>query len=225
MLVHHFKWVEDFSKSDESFIKSYHKESDVGYFFEGDIQYLENLCKTQNKLSFLPERMKIEKVKKLAANLHNKTEYVVHIRNLKQALNHGLVLKKLHRVFKFNQKSWLKPYIDLNTNLRKAAKNNFEKDFSKLTNNSVFGKIMANVRKHRDITLARTDKRKNYLVPEPNYHTAKCFTENLFAIKMIKTQILLNKPVYLGLSILDLSKTVMYGFWYDCEEKKNMEKR
>ena len=85
--------------------------------------------------------MKIEEVEKLANNLHDKTEYVIHIRNLKQALNHGLVLKKVHRVIKFNQKSWLKPCIDMNTKLRQKAKNNFEKDFSTLVINALFGKM------------------------------------------------------------------------------------
>ena len=85
--------------------------------------------------------MKIEKVEKLVANLHDKTEYVIHIRNLKHTLNHVLVLKKLHRIIKFNQNTWLKPYIDMNTDLRKKAKNNFEKGFFKLMNNAVFGKL------------------------------------------------------------------------------------
>ena len=151
--------------------------------------------------------MKIEKVEKLVANLHDKTEYVIHIRNLKQALNHGLVLKKVHRVIKFNQKAWLKPYIDMNTKLRQKAKNNFEKDFFKLMNDAVFGKTMENVRKHRNIKLVTTEWRGNNLVSQRNYHKL-----NLLALQMRKTQILMNKPIYLGLSVLDLSKTVMYEF-------------
>ena len=111
-------------------------------------------------LPFLPERMKIDKCTKLVCNLYNKESYVVHIRSLKQALNHGLILKKVHRVIQFNQEGWLKPYIDINTELRKQPKNDFEEDFFKLTDNSVFGKTMENIRKHRDIKLVTTDKRR-----------------------------------------------------------------
>ena len=155
---------------DEHFIKNYNEESDEGYFLEVDVQYLEKLHELHNDLPFLPERMKIEKVEKLVANLHNKTEYVIQIRNLKQALQHGLVLKKVHKVIKFNQNAWLKPYIDMNTELGKKAKNDFEKDFFKLMNNAVFGKTMKNVRKQRDIKLVTTERRRNYLVSESYFH-------------------------------------------------------
>ena len=107
----------------------------------------------------------------------------------------------------------------MNTKLKQKAKNNFEKGF-KLMNNAVFGKTMENVRKHRNIKLLTKEMRRNYLVSEPDYHTTKFFTENLLAIEMRKTQVLMNKPVYLGLSILDLSKTVMYEFWYDYVKPK-----
>ena len=143
--------------------------------------------------------MIIEKVEKLVTNLHDKTEYVIHIRNLKQALNHGLILKKVHRVIKFNQKAWLKPYIDMNTKLRQKAKNNFEKNFFKMMNNAVFRKTMDNVRKQRNIKLVTTERRRNYLVSKLDYRTAKFFTEHLLAIELRKTQRLVNKPVYLGL--------------------------
>ena len=92
----------------------------------------------------------------------------------------------MHRVIQFNQKAWLKPYIDMNTKLRKEAKNEFEKDFFKLMNNAVFGKTMENVRKHRDIKLVKTDKRRYQLASEPNYHTTKYFSENLIAIETKK---------------------------------------
>ena len=123
--------------------------------------------------------MELGKVEKDVTNLHDKNEYVVHIINLKQALNHGLILKKVHRVIKFNQKAWLEPYIKMNTDLRKIAKNDFENIFFKLMNNEVFGKTMDNVRKHRDIKLLTTESRRNYLVLEPNYHTTK-FLQNIY---------------------------------------------
>ena len=103
----------------------------------------------------------------------------------------------------------------MNTDLRKKAKNNFEKDLFTLMNNVVFGKTMENVRRHRDIKLVTAEKRRNYLVLEPNYHTTKFFTEHLLVIEMRRTEILMNKPVYLELSILELSKILMYEFWYD----------
>ena len=128
--------------------------------------------------------MKIENVEKLVANLDDKTEYVIHIRNLKQTLNHGFVLKKVRRLITFNQKTWLKQYIDINSDLRKKSKDDFEKDFLKLMINAVFRKTIENVRKNRDIKLVKTERRKNYLVSEPNYHTIKLFIENLLAIEI-----------------------------------------
>ena len=103
----------------------------------------------------------------------------------------------------------------MNTRLRKEAKSEFEKYFFKLMNNSVFGKTMENVRKHRDIKLVTTEEKRIKLVSEPNYHRTKHFSKNLLAIEMKKTKVKMNKPVYLGMSILDISKTLMYEFWYD----------
>ena len=103
--------------------------------------------------------MEINKCIKIVCNFYDKKEHVVHIRALKQALNYGLILKKVHRVIEFNQEAWLKPYTEMNIKLRTEAKNDFEKYFFKLMNNSVFGKTMENVRNHRDIKLVTTDKR------------------------------------------------------------------
>ena len=153
-----------------------------------------------------------------------KKKYVVHIATLRQALNHGLRLKKIHRVTELKRKAWLKPYIDMNAKLRTEAKNEFEKDFFKLMVNSVFGKTMENVRNHRDIKLVTTNERRNKLVSEPNYHTSKQFPENLLAIEMKKTKVKINKPVYLGQAILDISKTIMYEFWYDYIKPKHQQK-
>ena len=106
------------------------------------------------------------------------------------------------------------------TDLRTKAKSEFEKELFKLMNNAVFVKTMENVRKHRDIKLVATERRRNYLVPEPNHHTTKFFTEHLLVIEMKKTEILVNKAVYLGFSILELSKILIYQFCYDYVKSK-----
>ena len=136
-----------------------------------------------------------DEVHKFVTTLEDNEKYVVHISALKQALDHGLKLKKVHRVIEFKQEAWLKPYIDMNTDLRKDAKNDFEKDFFKLMNNSVFGKTMENVRSHRDIKLVTKNAQRRKYVSEPNYMTSKCFSEDLMAIEMRKTEVLMNKPV------------------------------
>ena len=176
--VNKFVWIKDTSQFNEDFIKNYNGESDEGYFLDVDVQYPEKLHELHNDLPFLPERMKIEKIERLVTNLRDKSEYVIHIRNLKQTFNHGLVLKKVHRVFKFNQKAWLKPYIDLNAKLRQKAKNNFDKEFFKLMNNAVFGKTMENVRKHRNIRLVTTGRRRNYLLFRTKLSTK--FSQNIY---------------------------------------------
>ena len=164
--------------------------------------------------------MNINKCNKFVCNLYDKNNYVAHIRSLKQALDHGLILKTFHKVIQFHQEALLKEYTDMNTELRKQAKHDFEKDFFKLMSNSVFGKTMENVRKHRDIKLVTTDKRRNKLVSELNYHTTKYFSVNLLAIEMKTIKVKTNKPVYLSLSILGISKTLMYQFWYDYVKPK-----
>ena len=182
---------------------------------EVDIKYPKRLHQLHSDLPFLSERMEINKWKKLVCNLSNKKKYVTHINSLKQALNHGLKLKKIHRIIEFNQEAWLKPYIDMNTKLRKLTSNDFQKDFFKLMNNAVFGKTMENIRKHRDIKIVTTDKNRSKLVSEPNYHAINLISEDLSIIELKKTKVKMNKPIYLDLSILEISKILMYEFWYD----------
>ena len=200
-----FELIEDSSQFNADLAKSFSEESDEGYFPKVHVQYHKKLHEIYNSLPFLPFlKMEIEKVEKLVTHIHDKNEYVIQIRNLKQVLNHGVILKKVHSVIKLNQSVWLKLYIDMNTELRQKAKNNFDKEFLKVMSNAVFGKIMENVRKHKNNEFATTERRRNYLLSEPNNHTTKLFMETLSAIEIRKTQILMNKPVYLPLSILDL---------------------
>ena len=218
--INGFKWLEDTSGINEEFIKNYNEDNDKGYILEVDVKYPKKLHDLHSDLPFIPKRMKIDKCEKLVCNLRNKKKYVVHIKSLKQALNHGLKLKKIHRIIEFNQEAWLKPYIDMNTELRKLAKDDFEKDLFKLMNNAVFGKTMENVRKHRDIKLVTTSKRRSKLVSEPNYHTMNYISEDLSIIEMKKTKVKMNKPMYLGLSILEVSRILMYKVWYDFMKPK-----
>ena len=136
-------WYNDYlSDFKKEFIKNYNENSDEGYFLEVDIEYPKQLWSSHKDLPFLPEGRKLENVEKLVCSIEGKEKYVIHIRALNQTLNHGLILKDMHGVIKFNQEAWLKPYIDMNAKLRKEAKNEFEKDFFKLMNNPVFGKAM-----------------------------------------------------------------------------------
>ena len=175
-------------------------------------------------LPFLPNKEKINKVEKLVTCIEDKEKYVIHISALKQALDYGLILKKVHRVIEFREEAWLKPYVDMNTKLRTEAKNDFEKDFFKLMNNYFFGKTMENVRNHRDIKLVTANERRNKLVSKRNYHTTKHFSQYLLAIEMRKTKVIMNKPVHLGQATLDISKTLMYESCYDYIKPKYQEK-
>ena len=178
--VNDFKWLEDTSEINEEFIKNYDENNDKGYILEVDVKYPKKLHDIHSDLPFLPKRMKINKCKKLVCSLLNRNKYVVHIKSLNQALNHGLKLKKIHRIIEFNQEAWLEPYIETNTELRK----------------------LADIRKHRNIELLTTDKKRNKLVSEPNYHTMKYISKDLSIIEMKKTKIKMNKLIYLVLSIV-----------------------
>ena len=140
--------------------------------------------------------MEINHVEKLVPNLNDKKKYVIHIRELDQALKHGLILKKSHRVIDFNQSAWLKPYINMNTELRAKAKNEFEKELFKLMNNSVFGKMMENIRKHKDIKLVTNKKAYLKAVMKPNFKSGILFGENLMGCEMGKVKVVMNKLLH-----------------------------
>ena len=144
----------------------------------------------------------------------------IHYRNLQPYLDLGLKIKKVHRVLKFNQSPWLKQYIDFNTEKRKHAENSFEKDFFKLMNNSVFGKTMENLRKRVDVRLVTNEKKLDKLTSKPTFISSKILNENLMAVHTVKETLTLNRPAYVGMCILDLSKTLMYDFQYNYIKKK-----
>ena len=182
---------------------------------EVDLEYPEELHDLHNDYPLCPERVECDHgVKKLIPNLRHKNNYVIHYKNLIQCLRLGMKLKKIHRGIKFIEAAFLKPYIDKNTSLRTLAKNNFEKDFFKLMNNSVFGKTMENIRNRVNVKLVDSGEQFKKLAAKPNYNGRKIFNENLISVHMKKTSLTMDKPVYLGMSILDLSKTVMYDFHY-----------
>ena len=211
-----FRWV-DVSPDEVDELVS-HK--DRGYLLEVDVAYPRELHDFHNDLPFMCRRMKINGVEKLVPNPYYKKRYVIHIRALKQALDQGLVLEKIHRVIEFKQSAWMKEYIDFNTKLRTAAKNDFEKDFYKLMNNSVFGKTMENIRKHRNIKLVNNEEEYLRNIMKPNFKSGMLLGFDLMGCEMGKVKVVINKPVYLGQAILDLSKIAMYEFHYDYMKHK-----
>ena len=206
-----FKWV-DVNPNEISELAT---RTDKGYLLEIDVSYPKELHNPRNDLPFMCERMEIDGVEKLVLNLRDKKNYVIHIQALNQALQHGLRLDRIHRAIEFDQSPWLKTYIDFNTQLRTAATNDFEKDFFKLMNISVFGKTMGNIKKHRNIGLVMTEEKYLCTVMKPNFKSGVLFGENLMGCEMGKIKVVINKPVYLGQAILDLRKIVMYEFHYD----------
>ena len=194
--------------------------TDKGYLLEIDVSYPRELHDSHNDLPFMCECMEINRVKKLVPNLHNKRNYVIHIQALDQALPHGLCLECTHQAIEYNQSAWIKPYIDFNTQLRTRATNDFEIDFFKLINNSVFGKMMQNIRKHRNIKLITSRETYLHTLMKPNFKSGVLFGENLMGCEICKIKVVMNKPVYLGQAILDLSKIVMYEFHYNYIKSK-----
>ena len=219
---------------------NYHEYSDKGVIVEVDLEYPEELHDLHNDYPCASEKICINDdilsdycgktknqrkissgtVPKLITSLKDKTKYVLHNQNLTLYLKLGLKVKKIHRALEFSQSKWLKTYIDFSTDKRKVAKNSFEKDFFKLMNNSVFGKTMENLRKRSNIELVTNEKRFLKLTSKPTFVSSKIFDENLVGGNMKSERLLLNKPSYVGMCILDLSKSLMYDFHYNYITKK-----
>ena len=211
--THGFKWIDVNIPKVKKLLKK--KDTKIGYIFEVDLEYPLSLWEEHNDYPLAPERLNINGVDKLISSFLPKKNYIVHYRNLKQYLEMGLILKKVHHGIQFYQSEWMKPYINKNIELRKLAKNDFEKDFFKLMNNAVFGKTIENIRKRQNVVLVDDRKKALKLSSKPNFDRVTIFDENLVAIHMKKTEVYFNKPIYVGQAILDISKTLMFYFHYN----------
>ena len=238
-----FRWMTE-KQIDKIDLAKYKEDSKKGLILEVDLEYPKELHDLHNDYPLGSEKVKVTKdmlseyskriadkfnistglVHKLIPTLSNKKKYVLHYRNLQLYTDLGLKVTKIHRVLEFNQSPWLKQYIDFNTEKRKNAKNAFEKDFFKLMNNSVFGKTMENIRKRVDVRLITDEKKLLKHSSKPTYVSSKIFNENLVAVHKIKETLTLNRPAYVGMCILDLSKTLMYDFHYNYIKKKYGDK-
>ena len=222
LLTGRLEWVSNPESLKDSIIKLAKEvrkgallEIGKGYLLEVDVSYPEDLHDPHNGLPLMCEKRKIHRVQKLVPNLYNKKKYVIYIAALNQALKHGLGLDKVHRAIEFRQRAWLETYIDFNTQLRQKVKNIFEKDFFKLISNSVFGKMIENIRKHKDINLVTNKEAYLKRVMKLNFKSGIQISSNLMGCEMGKIQVVMNKSVYLGQAIFVLSKIIMYEFHYD----------
>ena len=237
-----FEWLKNFDELD---VMPIDKKSDVGYILEFDLKYPKELHELHNDYPLAPEKLtvtndilsnccksiadkyeiKVGDLKKLIPNLANKSKYVVYYKNLQLYLSLGMKLTKIHRAFQFKQSNWRKKYIDFNTKKRMSATNDFEKDFSKLMINSVYGKrinviSIENLRKRINVRLVNDKKDFLKYTSRLTYVTHKLFNKNFAAIQEIKQVLILNKPIYVGFTVLDLSKWLMYDFHYSFIKKK-----
>ena len=230
-----FRWLDN-NEIRALNVHSLRDDSDIGYILEVDLCYPQHLHDlhtdyplapekrtiTDNMLSPYCMRMKLLKnfscstatVEKLVTSLEDKKSYIVHYRTLKLYLELGMVLKAVHRVLTFRQHAWLKPFIEFNTAKRKVACNAFEKDFFKLMNNAPYGKSLENVRKRTDFKLVANQRQLHKLTANPRLQHFFVYNEDLVGISMKKPVITLNRPLYVGTSVLDISKLIMYRFHY-----------
>ncbi|CAP33454.2 Protein CBG15088 [Caenorhabditis briggsae] len=197
-------------------------EQEKGCILEVDLEYPQAIHDQHNDFPLCPQNVKINRqnIAKLTNTLFDTQKYVIHYKNLLQALKYGLKLKKVHRILTFKESNWMASYIELNTNLRKTAKNDFEKDFFKLMNNSVFGKTMENVRGRVDIRLTMDANYIVRLASKPNFKRTIILNNELAAVEMSKTNVIFDKPIYADFSILELSKYLMYEFHYEVMQKR-----
>ena len=218
-----FNWLKNVDKFD---VNSINEKSDTGYFLEVDLEYPNELHELHNDYPLAPEKLAVTNdmlskyckkiadkydinvgdVKKLIPNLRNKTKYVLHYKNLQLYLLLGMKLIKIHRMLKFKQSNWMKKYIDFNTEKRKNATNDFEKDFFKLMINSVYGKTMENLRKKINLKLVNNKKDFLKYTSRPTCVTSKLFDKDYAAIYEIKPVLVLKKPIYVEFTVLELSK-------------------
>ena len=233
-----FRWL-DVDEVNALDVATVGADADTGYIMEVDLEYPHHLHDLHCDYPLAPERLQVEvdmlspysqhlraelggggvSSRKLVPNLRDKTHYVLHYRNLQQCLGLGMKLTAVHRVLAFTQSAWLEPYIQFNTEQRKKAVNSFEKDFFKLLNNAIFGKTMENLRKRTDIKLVSDSKAIRKYCARPQLHAFQQF-ESVAAIHLLKTELVLNRPIYAGFTILELSKRLMYEFHYGYVKSK-----
>ena len=231
-----FEWLKNVDSFD---VMSINKKSVVGYILEVDLKYLNESHELHNDYPLAPEKrtvtndilsnyckgiadkydIKVGDVKKLIPNLGNKTKYVLHYRNLQLYLTLGMKLIKIYRVLKFKQSDWMKKYIEFSAEKRKNATNDFDKDFFGLNINSVYGKTMENLRKRINVRFVNNEKDFLKYTSKPTYVTHKLFNKNFAAIHEVEPVLILNKPIYVGFTVLDLSKWLMYYFHYNFIKK------
>ena len=230
-----FRWVEDCNGLANT-VKNLPANGPEGYILEVDLEYPQELHDEHNAYPLAPERMVVQKewmsdyqqdllgvevapteVEKLVPNLHDKERYVLHYHNLQLYMSLGMRLKKVHRALQFEQSPWMEPYIRMNTDLRKQANSDFEKDLYKLMNNAVYGKTMENLRRRVNVKLVRSheEDKLRRLIASPSFARANIFDDDLAAVQMHKSRLVLNRPIYVGMSVLDLSKSLMYDFYYN----------
>jgi len=203
----------------------------TGYILEVDLEYPHDLHELHNDYPLAPEKISITKEmlspytqsfsdrhissEKLVPNLNDKTKYVTHYVNLKLYTRLGMRLRRIHRILEFTQHPWMKPYIDCNTDKRRQATTDFERDFYKLMNNSVFGKTMENLRNRMNVNLVNDEIKAKKLIALPTFKHLEIINPDLVMIHRLKAKIHQNKPIYTGFSILEISKAHMYRFHYD----------